>query len=383
MTVLLDDASPDPGTHVLLIGVGHYPFQQERENPVARAMRFNQLSSPPVSVREMVNWFMDTQDGFNNPARPLRSIQVLCSAVDPMSLVDSTGQQQVIDKAKMPLVQQAILDWMDRASRNPENTAIFYFCGHGVAFGEAQNSLLLEEFGQNQNNPTVDAIAFDEMRLGVMRRCDAKHQIHLIDACRTPPSKTYVETYGANNWGIPIAVAGINASLREKIAPIYFATGLAATAYGLEGQPSVFTQGLLESMRGPASRDKDEHWEVQVPALAEGINKCVARMTLQALPQYCQPRDTGQELTLHRLRGAPEVVVKVFTRDLERLQEATLTHTEEDSLAYGERGPDKLPWWIALTSGPYRFEALSVKDKTVVLGRNRKFLVPPGAEVGL
>lgn len=353
MTVLIDDGLPDPGTHVLFVGVGHYPFLKDggAANPFAMPMGMGQLSSPPFSVQEMAEWFMDTAGGFNNSERPLRSLQVLCSANVAVTLNGASGNPITIDRARMPAVNRAVLDWMVRAGRNPDNLAVFFYCGHGLAFGEAENALLLEEFGGNAANPMADAIAFDSMRLGVMRHCAAKNQMHLIDACRTPPSRDFLEAYGHKATGEPIATAGLSRELRDKIAPVYFATGLASAAYGLTGQSSLFTQGLLQSMRGPASRDKDDHWEVQVPALAEGINKCVASMSFQAQPQYCQPRDTGQELMLHRLRSEPEVIVKVFTRDQALLPQAVLAHIGELNQTRVERRPMPTPWWVTLPAG--------------------------------
>lgn len=385
MTVLLDDGQADPGTHVLLVGVGHYPFLKDGNapNPFGMPMGMGQLSSPPLSVCALATWFMDAGAGFHNPDRPLRSLQVLCSADAPVQVIGPGGGPQAVDRARMPAVRQAVIDWMARAGRNSENLAVFFFCGHGLAFGEAENALLLEDFGGNPAHPMADAIAFDSMRLGVMRHCVANHQIHLVDACRTPPTKEFLDTYGNGATGDPIAVAGLSRKLRDKIAPVYFATGLASAAYGLNGQPSLFTQGLLQSMRGPASRDKDDHWEVQVPALAEGINKCVASMSFQVQPQYCQPHETGPELMIHRLRADPEVIVKIFTRDPNLLPLAILAHVDEGTQVREERPPDPAPWWVALSTGSYRFEALAAGNKTQVLGQRSKYVMPPGTEVGL
>lgn len=382
MTVLFDDGLPDPGTHVLVIGIGRYPHLVDGGAPeFAMAMNMGQLESPPQSAREVAEWFLDAAGGFHNPERPLRSLQMLCSAKAPVSMPDAGGGAKVVAGATKAAVKQAVKDWMARAGRNPENMAVFYFCGHGLAFGEAENSLLLEEFGADAHDPMTDAIAFDDMRMGLMRHCAAKYQIHLIDACRTPPVAAFVDTFGDRQTGDPLVSAGLSRKLRDKVAPVYFATGLASPAYGVPDQPSLFTQGLLQSMRGPASRDKDDHWEVQIPALAEGINKCVASMAFQSQPQYCQPRDTGQEVTLHRLRGTPQVIVKVYRQDAGLLPQTVFAHVNEDANERAERAPPKpAPWWVSLVSGPYRFEATAPGQG---LAQKRRYITPPSAEVGL
>jgi Caspase domain len=379
--VLFDDGLADAGTHVLLIGVGKYPHLPGGTPPAfAMAMGMGQLESPPESVRRMAEWFMDAASGFHNPDRPLRSLQILCSSKVPLSMQGANGMT-LVDGARMPAARQAITDWKVRSGRNPENMAVFFFCGHGLAFGEVENSLLLEDFGSDVHNPMADAIAFDSMRLGLMRHCTAKYQVHLVDACRSPPTREFLDLYGDNATGDPVLAAGLSRKLREKTAPVYFATGLASPAYGVPGQASLFTQGLLQSMRGPASRDKNNHWEVQISALAEGINKCVASMAFQSQPQYCQPRDTGQEVTLHRLRDMPEVIVKVFRQDEGLLPQTVFAHVHEDLNHRTERTPPKgAPWWVSLASGPYRFEAAA---PGLQLALRSKYVTPPSAEVGL
>jgi hypothetical protein len=385
MTIMFDDGLAEPGTHVFLIGVGAYPFLNEGSDPEKRfadTMGMGQLSSPPLSVRALTEWFMDRAGGFYNPTRPLRSLELFCSAATPLTMEDALGVSTNIEPARMATVRPALVEWIERAGRNANNMALFFFCGHGLAFAEAENALLLEEFGSDRMNPLSGAIAFDQMRLGIMRHCTANMQVHLVDACRTPPNSAFLTKYG-NFSGEPIATAGISKALRDKVAPVYFATGLAAAAYGLPGQPSIFTQGLLTAMRGAASRDNDLHWEVQIASLAEGINKCIASMTFQAQPQFCQPRDTGRAEMIHRLRTSPEVIVKIFTRDPALLPQTILAHEHEHTKVRAEHGPGPTPWWTGLTSGAYRFEALAATDRTNVLGQSNKHVLPPSAEVGL
>lgn len=382
MTILADDGQLVPGTHVLIVGVGHYPHLEEGEGKrFSMPMKMGQLSSPRHSVKELADWFSDTVGGFNNPDRPLRSLQVLCSSDTPLTMHTADLHEVEVARARTQEVKNAIEAWIGRASRNPENLAVFAFCGHGLAFGEAENALLMEDFGSSEGNPMAHAIAFDSMRLGVMRHCAAQYQMHLIDACRTPPSAAFLATFGDDATGDPVVVAGLNRALRDKLAPVYFATGLAAPAYGLTGKPSLFTQGLLQSMRGPGSRDKDLHWEVQMSSLAEGVNKCIATMAFQVQPQYCQPRESGREFMLHRLRAPPEVLVKIYMRDEALLPSVVLAHVNEDNKR-GERTPMPSPWWVALSTGNYRFEAVSSVNKEI-LGERKRYVMPPAAEVGL
>jgi hypothetical protein len=389
VTVILDDQSKEIGTHVLILGVGDYPFLKDGTAPAAKLfnlhMNMGQLSSPPLSASELARWFCDAVNGFNNPDRPLRSLEMLVSEAGGQPLtwknpVDDT--EHVVARAQREPVHQAIRDWLARASLNEDNLAVLYFCGHGLSWGESENSLLLEDFGSNAGDPMADAIAFDELRLGVMRQCEARFQCHFIDACRTLPTQPFVDQYGDDSTGAAVVAGGLSSKLREKAAPVFFAARLASAAYGLKDQPSLFTQGMLRSFRGAASRDADDHWEVTVSAMAEGINKCVESLAFQTQPQFCQPRDTGQPLMLHRLREPPEVIVKVSTRDDAQLPNTILAHLCVASNQKTLRQPPlPVPWWVSLSLGQYTFQAMSA-DLTVLNTRDR-FVQPPGAEVNL
>jgi hypothetical protein len=384
--VLFDDASTDSGTHVLLIGVGDYPFLKDGSAPPAKRfahhMRMGQLSSPSKSVEELGKWFVNGPSGFHNPDRPLRSLQMLCSAAAVFEWTLPGGAKQPVAKATTTEVTQAIKDWMARASRNEGNLAFLYFCGHGLSFGEVRNSLLLEDFGGDIHDPMSRAIAFDELRLGLVNQSAARYQCYFIDACRTLPTREFVNDFGDENVGIAVISGGLNRRLRDKLAPVFFASGLASAAYGLQDQASLFMQGMLRCFRGVGSRDADDHYAVTIDAVAEGINKCVESLAFQTQPQYCQPRDVGQSFTLHRLRGDPEVIVKVFTRDETLLAKSILSHTRHGTNDRTERKPLAVPWWVPLPLGTYTFEAVSVANSTVV-GSRSKHVAPPGAEVGL
>lgn len=387
MTVLRDDGSNEQGSHVLLIGVGQYPYLEGGAPPPGgklfeHHMKMGQLSSPPISALDFARWFDDPEAGFHNPERPLRSLQVLCSATAPLEWVEPGGNKRVIERARMPAVKQAITDWVARASRNEENLALLYFCGHGLSFGETQNALLLEDFGSNVLNPMADAIAFDELRMGLMQQCEARYQCHFIDACRTPPTTAFEQKYG-DGTGDPIVAGGLSKKLRNRVAPVFFATGLASPAYGLQDQASLFAQGMLKCFRGVGSRDADDHWDVSVPAVAEGINKCVESLAFATQPQYCQPRDTGQPLLLHRLREDPEVIVKVSTRDEGQLAQTLFACTHDVTLKRQQREPRAAPWWVPLQLGSYTFEAFAAHDLAQAIGQKKKNVAPPSAEVRL
>jgi len=178
---------------------------------------------------------------------------------------------------------------------------------------------------------------------------------------------------------------GLSRKLRGKAVPVYYAAGLGAYAYGQPGKPTLFTQGLLRAFRGSASREAGNGWEVVSVAIAEGVNKCVESLAFQKMPEYCQSREASRPLTLHRLRDAPEVVVKVSLSDQARLVDALLScESMPPAPALNERRepPSAAPWWLHLPRGVYAFSATSHTDQSAI-GRLEKHVAPPGAEVML
>lgn len=392
MTIVFDDSSNDPGTHALLIGVGKYPFlyggDQGEAARLPHHMKMGQLSSPSHSVRAFANWLTDDQQGFLNDERPLRSLQLLCSGAAPISW-GLPGQPEVdIARANMASVRQGIIDWKGRSSRNPENMAIFYFCGHGMQMSASESSLLMEDFGSDHADPMQHAIAFASMRLGLQAQCAAKHQVHFIDACRTHPTDAFLDTYGADSAGQRVIAGALSSAIRRRLSPVFFATGLLSAAYGQPGQPSIFMQGMLKCFRGVGSRENVDRYEVIPEAIGEGINKCVESLAFSKVPQYCQPQEAGHPFTFHRIRGDPEVLVKLFTRDESRLPDAVLAHTRIfDPPQAGvpmrqERQPQPTPWWVPLPLGRYLFEAMNKPDASLI-GKLVRDVQPPVTQVPL
>jgi hypothetical protein len=207
----------------------------------------------PKSVEELAKWFFDGQSGFNNPERPLRSLQMLCSAAAPFVWTPAGAAGQPVAKAKTADVAQAIRTGWPGQPQRGENLAFLYFCGHGLSFGETQEFLLLEDFGGDVNDPMSNAIAFDEMRLGLMRQCEARYQCHFIDACRNLPTRILSAASGDANTGIAVISGGLSRKLRDKLAPVFFATGLASVASGCRTRRASAGHAPLLPRRGEAA----------------------------------------------------------------------------------------------------------------------------------
>jgi hypothetical protein len=108
----------------------------------------------------------------------------------PSTYEHPDGNPQPVAPATMDNVRIAFDRWHDRCDADPENVAVFYFCGHGI---EADTlALLMEDFGKRPKNPWTQAMGFSLTRLG-MTLCQAKTQFYFIDACRSVPRSVLAE----------------------------------------------------------------------------------------------------------------------------------------------------------------------------------------------
>ena len=168
-----------PATHVIVIGVGAYPHLIGGSDALCNdhdGMR--QIESPPISAKSFAKWLIEN---FNNPDKPLATVSLLLSESIPEKFQNpKTGQNLDVKVATFKNVFKAIKKWKARGDQNPGNLLIFYFCGHGISQG-LDTSLLLADFGQDEDNPLANAIDFRKFYLG-MDQCAALQQCFFIDA---------------------------------------------------------------------------------------------------------------------------------------------------------------------------------------------------------
>ncbi len=146
--VFFDDTHriDEPGTHVMIIGVGRYKFGK---GPGASLVAGDlpQLTSPPISARAVSDWFIKE---FQNRQKPLVSVSLLLSEDEPHSYAPPrpAGAAPVIPpEATFDKVEAAAKNWTGRLASHKDNLAVLYFCGHGASLGQ-EAALLLSDFGE-------------------------------------------------------------------------------------------------------------------------------------------------------------------------------------------------------------------------------------------
>ena len=374
MTLLIDRNLLDnqPAVHVLIVGVGEYPhLQGGAGKPFANNAGMGQLTSPPISASSFAEWLKKNFEPFG---AELGSIAVLCSG--NASFVDDSSNPVYPHTANLTNLIQSVYDWYERGNKHEDNQMIFYFCGHGATSGIV-NSLLLSNFGENKLDPfgtgAFDADGF----MNGMRKCKAKHQLYLFDACRSVP-QNYLRDFGSKGGADLIAgSAHENLGIGQQVC--LWASELGLSAFARPGENSVFMDGLLLAMLGSGSlREDDGSWHIQARSLEKGINVFIEGILGKEEKQFVTPGRLSSSFPIHVLSAPPMVPIKVTSVPANIFTEIEIKCNSGHSKPIGTDGP----WRLDLPYGVYKMSA-SMTAGGVVVSTEDCLATPPCQTVPL
>ena len=325
---LLHDASVagQPGTHVLAIGIGRYPRLLGGTPPLAnKPLGLKQLQSPPVSLKEFLNWFLapllgPASAGFVNPTAPLASIEALASAAAPVA-VNTPGGVVSLDSATRNEIQDAFDAWLARTQSHPDNVGVFYYCGHGVMASE--HYLLAEDFGTQKGLPWAQAFDITTTIRAVEREVPGT-VYYFVDACREI-AKDVAMTLGANPS--PLLAVDLNKKVIRKSVTVVYATGEGELAFAPQGgEVSRFTSALLCALSGYCGTKAPgaATWNVDGEIVAMAIRQLLEYYVLEGSgkpgmgKQVSEQSVQGSSVPLIRLATAPKVKVWLDLTPLQR-----------------------------------------------------------------
>jgi hypothetical protein len=125
----------EPATHALIIGVSHYPAFDQAGGGVAGMRIAARLPSARRSALAIADFLRESA---NHWRPPIATIDLLINS-------DGCDGEGFID---ISTIRSAFSDWHRRCDLLEQNTALFYFAGHGV-HGHSGQYLLSSSFGKN------------------------------------------------------------------------------------------------------------------------------------------------------------------------------------------------------------------------------------------
>ncbi len=362
-TVVHDSGTDSPSTHVLVIGVGRYPHLLGGPDPTPDPDGMGQLTSPPVSARAFAAWCISE---LHSPDAPLGTVALLLSEEDSAPFTHPTsGDELAVQEATSEHVAEAIRQWKARGDGGDDDAAhgnqlILYFCGHGTSQGDDM-ALLLSDFGGDHDNPLNGAIDLRRLN-GGLRRCRATRQMFIIDACRTNSDQLIGNSEGFAGR-VPLMPGRPQLGWPQRLDVTYYATLSGMKAFARPGEPSVFTQALLRSLKGAASDDSEGDWRVNTARLQESVTHFMREEVFAGEVAGVQVPVAGNlpVFELHRLRSDPVVPVYVGCEHADDNAVATF-RCAQDGATVHERPPGdadlndpELPWVVDLAFGRYDF----------------------------
>lgn len=297
--IFLDDAT-GPQTHVLIVGVGHYPYFQEGGPEAYESAPLKQLLSSTASARLLTQWFANK---YNYPPAPLGSLAWLSSEVSPKPLETRSGLWSPVVPT-YDVFASAAQAWKARGDSREDNRMIFLFCGHGYGFGPI-SSLLMADFDFRDPACWDRALDLGKFHSG-METCAAAEQIFFVDSCRRPHGDMLPP--GAAIGRSPVH---ITAKPRENFssgrnAPLVFSAAADMPARGRKDGASVFADAFIKSVDGMAARDDEGDWRVGYYALLDALSHISWRTTEDSFLIPQQPQGTGaQRFDFHYLDHLP------------------------------------------------------------------------------
>ena len=338
-----------PKTHVLLIGVGGYPFLKGGVTPVPQvaeaANLLGQLTSPVVSIETLYRKILE-YDNNNEWTKPLGSVDIL--------LTPSPGSPPIniaagIENASLDHIKDAYDSWKARCDTHIDNVALFYYCGHGA---EKDNQFLLaDDFGKRPQNPWAGAFNFDLTR-AAFKSCKAQTQLFFVDACRQITSDMLEEN---------LQVRPLENPSYLKSDSFYNMTLKAAasgeSAYGRKNEPTYFTQAVISGLDGLVARKENNQWLIETGSLCWNIYNLLELINpSQSFKQRCQAIGGGP-IDIIRRNNAPNAWLEISCNPDNALPAAELACLDRNLSVKEQRQPKPELWKINLKAGFYILRA--------------------------
>jgi hypothetical protein len=367
--LLIDSGAP--ATHAIVIGVGDYPHLNGGTSTLTTLDGgLNQLSSPPESAREVVTWLLDK---FTNVDKPLASLSLLISEKDgPQPLAHARLPAPFTPKeATIAHVKQAVRDWKDLGDKNEENLVLFFFCGHGVASGLDSMTLLVSDYGKDNNMPMEGAVDFAAMHRG-MAQCKASYQCYFVDACRT------VDDIASNTTAQGEAIIQDNKNRPsgwDWNYAILYSTLAGEKAYGRKNKPSFYTEELILGLNGTGanSRNGAGAWRVSTNDLCTAVHRGLSHRG----KKIKSPMASLVDFEFHELTADPIVPVWVYCEKNSDTDQALFKCLQGGNIIC-ERPPQPDKWRHHIPHGMYDFKA---EVGTRSGQRDGSIVMPPYQEV--
>jgi hypothetical protein len=145
----------------------------------------------------------------------------------------------------------------------------------------------------------------------------------------------------------------------RRAAPILLASPAGQLAYGLQGEVSYFTEGLLKCMRGVGAAPPPPKWRVTTDSIRPAIKLVMERVKQNGRAVGCSTDGPADLIgTIHELDGPPPVEARLqCAPDVAHALAELSARRLDGSRPPESRLPALDPWEVTLAAGAWEFEA--------------------------
>lgn len=358
MPILFDQSADTPQTHVLIIGVGGYPYLKggiSAHPPGKSDDRFEslgQLTSPSISGIAFMDAVFDIQNQ-NGWLSPLGSVDVLLSAPDGKPVETQIGQA---GRPTLNNIKDAYDSWKLRCSLNAGNIAIFYFCGHGLE--KIDHFLLAEDFLQAPQRAQENAFNINDTRRA-FHNCKAARQLFFIDACREVSPDILMQRFepGALDQQPYIGLVPAYSFIQHSTVPT-------KGAFARPNEVSIYTKALISALKGQAAVENGgDGWLVTTAGIASKMHELIGCQNVSEWSKQFCTHDFSIPAEIVKFDHPPEVNVDVMS-DPDAMQDKVryaCYHSVSNDLVLS-REPAENVWSFSLKAGAYRITGQFSQD---------------------
>lgn len=307
-----------PAMHALIAGVSRYRHLPGGDGPPASdTLDLRQLGSTSRTALRMYHWLLANRDHL---AAPLASVRLLLSP-GPEELA---GEPEPAPPGVPPCSRvnfvRAVNAWRNDLRAQDEDSAFFYFAGHGVERTTNGATLLMQDFGDpDAGGLLTNTVAFDNLFAGMAPAQTppgkvARRQFFFIDTCRVQPKKfrRYASMDVPGVWDVELN------DKDERAAPVFFAAMPGAKAYALAEEQTLFSKALCKCLEGAAGTtdgadaNGQNLWIVSVFSLASALSAAIKRINQEfEAEQGFVLEGLFQDAPILRLHGPPPVSLRL------------------------------------------------------------------------
>jgi Caspase domain len=167
-----------------------------------------------------------------------------------------------VPRATFANVQRAVEAWTTRAGTHRGNLLLLFVASHGESFGR-RTAILLEDYGSVEKRVTAGMTEIEQF-VDALAEIESENQLLIFDCCRmpTPLRLRYDQQFGSTLVDPP-AREGL-----PRRPYVLRSTALGAEAFGRKNRPTLFTQALLDALKGLAASPNDR-WAIDNYKLAD------------------------------------------------------------------------------------------------------------------